>query len=417
MGNREESVSNSRGGATSSRGALRARRHAALVVCLQLMLQLLLMAGNAQAHDPSPYGGVFRSRNMGGGWLNADIGLFLNATLTLAVDPRDPEHLLLGTDGGLWRSQNGGRSWSPEAQELILGAVFAIAFAPDGQSAMCAAPNGVFRFEAGRWTQSRAPEGAMPARAIALGALPGRVYLLGRSRLFVSDDGGQTYRPAPTELSEQSEITALAVATEPREVLFAIVDGELATSGDGGRRWRPHAVTPAPGRVDMVGLDPYSPTRVWAAAADRIYRSEDLGLTWQTIGGPLPEPGTTVRGIAANENATALVVTTHRGMYRNEDGAQTWTLKEGNLPIHLESGPLIRDPSDARVLYAVYSLLPYPEVWRTAIEGGNLLARLDRISIAGGVAFILLLFAGGAFVALWLARLRAEGPNIHHAQP
>ena len=167
----------------------------------------------------------------------------------------------------------------------------------------------------------------------------------------------------------------------------------------------------------MVGLDPYSPTRAWAAAADRIYRSDDLGLTWQTVGGLLPEPRTTVRGIAANENATALVVTTHRGMYSNEDSAQTWTLKEGNLPIHLESGPLIRDPSDARVLYAFYSLLPYPEVWRTAIEGGNLLARLDPISIAGGVAFILLLFAGGAFVAFWLARLRAEGPNIHPEQP
>ena len=49
-------------------------------------------------------------------------------------------------------------------------------------------------------------------------------------------------------------------------------------------------------------------------------------------------------------------------------------LKEDNLPIHLEAGPLARDPSDAGVLYAVYSLMPYSEVWRAAIEGGNLLA-------------------------------------------
>ena len=167
----------------------------------------------------------------------------------------------------------------------------------------------------------------------------------------------------------------------------------------------------------MVSLDPYSPTRAWAAAADRIYRSDDLGLTWRAFGGLLPEPETTVRGIAANENATAIVVTTHRGMYRSEDSAQTWALKEGNLPIHLESGPLTRDPSDARVLYAVYSLLPYGEVWRTAIEGGNLLARLDPVSVAGGVAFILLLLGGGVFLALRLARLRGEGPRIRHARP
>jgi photosystem II stability/assembly factor-like uncharacterized protein len=174
------------------------------------------MAGMARAHDPSPYGGVFRSRNMGDAWLNADIGLFLNASLALAVDPRNPGHLLLGTDGGLWRSHNGGRSWTREAEDLILGAVFAIAFAPDDQSAMCAAPNGVFRFEAGRWTQSRAPAGATPARAIALGAAPGRVYLLGRSQLFVSDDDGKTYGAAPNELPEEAEITALAVAEQPR---------------------------------------------------------------------------------------------------------------------------------------------------------------------------------------------------------
>ena len=129
------------------------------------------MAGMARAHDPSPYGGVFRSRNMGDAWLNADIGLFLNASLALAVDPRDPGHLLLGTDVGLWRSHNGGRSWTREAEDLILGAVFAIAFAPDGQSAMCAAPNGVFRFEAGSVDSSRARPTGRHLRAPSLSAL------------------------------------------------------------------------------------------------------------------------------------------------------------------------------------------------------------------------------------------------------
>jgi photosystem II stability/assembly factor-like uncharacterized protein len=390
------------------------RLRAASVACLLLMLQALPMAGIAQAHDPSPYGGVFRSRDMGDAWLNADIGLFLNASLALAVDPRNPGHLLLGTDVGLWRSHNGGRSWTREAEDLILGAVFAIAFAPDDQSAMCAAPNGVFRFEAGRWTQSRAPAGATPARAIALGAAPGRVYLLGRSQLFVSDDDGKTYGAAPTELPEEAEITALAVAEQPREVLLAVIDGRIATSEDGGRHWRRRGEASFAGPVDMVGLDPYSPRRVWASAADRIYRSDNLGLTWQAFGSLLPEPQTTVRGIAANPNATALVVTTHRGMYRSDDSAQTWALKEGALPIHLESGPLTRDPSDASVLYAMYSLLPYGEVWRTAVEGGNLLARLDPVSVAGGVAFIMLLLGGGGFLALRLARLRGEGARIHH---
>jgi photosystem II stability/assembly factor-like uncharacterized protein len=381
---------------------------------LMLMLQAPPITGVAQAHDPSPYGGVFRSRNMGDAWLNADIGLFLNATLALAVDPHDPQHLLLGTDIGLWRSQNGGRSWTREAEDLIVGAVFAVAFAPDGQSAMSAAPNGVFRFEAGRWAQASAPSEAIPARAIAVGASPGRVYLLGRSQLFTSDDDGRTYGAAPTELPDQSQITALAVTETPREVLLAVIDGGLGTSEDGGRHWLKHGEASFAGPVDMVGLDPYHPTRAWAGAGDRLYRSDDLGLTWQAFGNVLPEPQTTVRGIAANRDATEIVVTTHRGMYRSDDGARTWGLKEGALPIHLESGPLTRDPSDASVLYAMYSLLPYGEVWRTAVEGRNLLTRLDPISAAGGVAFVLLLLGGGGGLALWLARLRGGGARSLH---
>jgi hypothetical protein len=60
---------------------------------LALVTVALSSASLAHAHDASAYGGLFRSRNFGGTWLNADVGLFLNAALTVAVDPRDPNHL------------------------------------------------------------------------------------------------------------------------------------------------------------------------------------------------------------------------------------------------------------------------------------------------------------------------------------
>ena len=94
---------------------------------LALAIVKVSAAPAAHAHDASAYGGLFRSRNFGATWLNADVGLFLNAALTVAVDPRDPDHILMGTDTGLFSSTNGGRSWSPEAPGLISGAVFAIA--------------------------------------------------------------------------------------------------------------------------------------------------------------------------------------------------------------------------------------------------------------------------------------------------
>ena len=180
-------------------------------------------------------------------------------------------------------------------------------------------------------------------------------------------------------------------------------------SEDGGRNWRGRAPGAVNGSLATVALDPASPSRLWAAVAERIYRSDDSGTTWRLVGQPLPETGTQVRGIAADPTATTLVVTTTRGMYRSTDGGESWALKEANLPVHLEAGPLVRDPSDAGTLYAVYSLIPYAEVWRTALEGSNLLARTDPVSLAGGLAILVLIMIAGGLVVRWLSRRRTTG--------
>ena len=112
----------------------------------------------------------------------------------------------------------------------------------------------------------------------------------------------------------------LAVATAPAEVVFALV-GRRAPGKHGRRPALAAARRGSAGvPLDTVALDPAAPDRLWAAGADRIWRSDDLGSTWRAVGQPLPEPGTQVRGIAADPAATTLVVTTARGMYRSADG-------------------------------------------------------------------------------------------------
>jgi hypothetical protein len=98
-------------------------------------------------------------------------------------------------------------------------------------------------------------------------------------------------------------------------------------------------------------------------------------------------------------------------MFRSVDGAKTWYLLEGNLPVHLEAKPLLRDPIHAETLYVGYSLMPYGEIWRIALEGGNLLGRVDLMSLAGGLAFLALLILLGAIAARWLFR-RSDTPIV-----
>ncbi len=139
-----------------------------------------------------------------------------------------------------------------------------------------------------------------------------------------------------------------------------------------------------------------------------MFASDDLGLAWRPIGVALPEKGTSIRGIAADPEARVIVLATHRGLFRSEDGGANWILKEGALPVHLESGPLTRDPSDARVVYSIFSLVPYDQVWRQAVEGRSALARLDRWSLIGAGGFVVLLLGGGTLLVRGLLRWRAS---------
>jgi len=254
------------------------------------------------------------------------------------------------------------------------------------------------------------PDGAVPARQIGFGSAPDRVYLLGRKSLFISEDAGRSYRRLRDEAAGDAPILALAVVTTPRELLFAVVGGKLMMGEDGSRGWQ-HRDVGLGEPVDTVVHDAAMTDRLWAASADRIFVSDDLGLHWRQIGRPLPEAATNVRGIAADEAIATLVVTTHRGLYRSDNGGRSWILKENNLPAHLEAGPLARGPREAHTLFAVFSLLPYPEVWRAALEGSNLLSRLDPVSIGGGCAFMALLIIGAAFLVRWLERQRSAASS------
>jgi hypothetical protein len=252
---------------------------------LWLACVVCLMAGSALPHDASSYGGVFRSRDLGAAWLNADVGLFLNAALVIAVDPRDSSHLLVGTDLGILSSRNGGRNWVAEARDVIFGAVFAVAFSPDGELAMCAAASGVFRRDQNGWLRAEAPESALPARGLVAGPANNRFYLLGRNGLFASEDGGRTYAVVPG-LPQMSEMTALAAIPGWADVLAAVIDGRAMISQDGGRTWRNAGFGEEGVPVDMIVTDATRPQRIWPATGGRIVVSDDLGSGWHSVGRP-----------------------------------------------------------------------------------------------------------------------------------
>lgn len=379
-------------------------------------LILLLAAGytvSAMAHDPSAWGGLFHSRDFGANWFPADAGLFIGGALGIAVHPGDPGQLLYGTDARLLRSKNGGRDWVTEAAATMPGAVFAVAFDADGKGALASSGTRIFYTDDGTvWQDALAPGGAAPARAfVRSSAATNRVYLAGAHGLFLSDDRGRSWSRAGDGVLPETAVSTLVVTPGPAENVYAVIDGNIWVSGDGARNWLMRATGLPAGHVDTLAADVRKAGRLWNVAAAQVFVSDDAGATWTSYGRTLPEPSTSVRGLAVSEDAKILVLSTHRGVLRSTDGGQNWAQVESTLPVHLESGLLLRDPHDAATLYAGFSLSPYGEMWRRAEQGGSLLAQLDPVSLAGGLAFLVFLVVVGILLTRWLLR-RYRGTNV-----
>jgi photosystem II stability/assembly factor-like uncharacterized protein len=275
---------------------------------------LVLWPTLAAAHDPSAWGGLFRSRDHGRTWMAATEGRFVSGALSLAISPTDVSHVLLGTDSGLLRTLNGGRDWQTGAAGLIDGPVFAVVFHADGVGGLASTGLGIFRTDdAIAWRAIAAPAGAAPARVLVRGAGAGRAYLAGALGLWRTDDWGGTWLDVAGGLPPAPVTVALVRAGAPETVLV-VSGGRLWNSRDGGRTWGERASGLSGVAIEALALDAGRVDRLWAAGADQVHRSDVGGATWGAVGVPLQETGTAIRGIAVDGDNEEIVLSTHRGI-------------------------------------------------------------------------------------------------------
>jgi hypothetical protein len=172
----------------------------------------------------------------------------------LALDPHDPDTLYAGLRvGGVRRTRDGGRSWVD-----------------------CAVPEpAVF--------------------SLAVSAADGAVYAGNEpSRLFRSDDGGESWRELETLLELPSRPTwsfpprpwtshVRWIAPSPHDadlILVGIELGGLMRSTDGGESWQDHRPGAQPD-VHSLAWHLRVPGRAYEAGGGGAASSEDAGESWQ----------------------------------------------------------------------------------------------------------------------------------------
>ena len=175
----------------------------------------------------------------------------------IAVDPRDPEHILVGgAAGGIWESRDGGGSWSPRTDHAQTLAIGALVFDPDSATVLAGTGEGnsfsylgagVLRSEDGGTTWTSPGAGAFTGKGFyELVMDGGRAYAATTVGLHVSDDAGKNWIP-------RRDAITWSVSAGTGELLCGSADG-VFRSTDRGDNWTAEQLPGAPGSFTRLAV-------------------------------------------------------------------------------------------------------------------------------------------------------------------
>lgn len=254
----------------------------------------------------------------------ADAGLFKSVDDGATLQPIDQgfvsrnfaqiggsgDHLYTGSNfdadaGTFFTSVDGGRHWGPIGGGEALGNESVVAVTRSAAGTLIAASgNSVFRSTDDGKTWERvlpeiAPQPVSKSRSARLSRVPARIAA----------------KPATARSTGFTTLCAVEGA------ILAGTDSEILRSTDEGRTWAKVASTRNPVR-SLLASD-----FVVAALPDSLLVSSDQGVTWSSRHTPF---FTEVYNLAAARRV--LLAGTSRGLFRSEDGGETWHAAKSGLP-------------------------------------------------------------------------------------
>jgi photosystem II stability/assembly factor-like uncharacterized protein len=294
--------------------------------------------------------GLFRSLDGGETYRRACEGMFVECHVrALAVHPRQPATLYLGSELGLFVSHDGAESWTRLPAKLDGLQVWSLWVVPQHPEVLIAGtcPSHLFRSEDGGRTWSEAAarlERECPRLVwtrvtciVGDAANPEELWAgVEIDGVHRSRDGGRTWQPIGSGLSSR-DIHALVIVpddgTRPRR-LVAATNNDLNISDNDGLTWRPlqigqtmpwaycRALAQPCGRPEVIllGNGDFPP-----GSAGVIGRSIDGGTTWHQTDMPA-RANSTMWNFAAHPADPQLIYASSVSgqVYRSTDGGTTW---------------------------------------------------------------------------------------------
>lgn len=196
---------------------------------------------------------LYRSRDGGATWRRLAVPLPADDLMSaVRIDPHDPDGVWVGAlRSGLYHSDDGGDTW-----ELVRGGLPGAATIGDV---------------------------AVSGRLVYVTMmLRGRDGTYAPSTLYRSTDGGHYWTRLQAGLPPTLNLDAgVWLSPVGAHRLYALADGDVVVSADGGARW---TTGRGIGAATTIRVDPADPRVAYAVAAGTLYRTTDGGATWRPWG-------------------------------------------------------------------------------------------------------------------------------------
>jgi photosystem II stability/assembly factor-like uncharacterized protein len=320
---------------------------------------------------------IAKSENAGASWTDLALGLRSPRVAAVAIDPRIPTTVYLGTfEDGVFKSTDGGTTWTTSNTGLGDLRISLLTIIPWEMPVLFAATvsREIYRSTDGARTWTLASRGLpIPFSVVAIAGDPssfGTLYVATGAGVFKTTDLGETWTEADTGPEAPLAVRSLAVDPEHAGVVYAATTAGVSKSTDGGATWQ-DASNGLGARIGtVIAVDPLDPSVLYLSTSRRelyhggpatievfdiVFRSVDGGSSWV----PLDEPRLTLVdesityatfSITIDPSSGAVYMSAAVGLIRSRDRGSHWELLNEGLP----SGALMLaiGRSSAPILYA-----------------------------------------------------------------
>ncbi len=278
--------------------------------------------------------GIFVSADGGRTWQRRGerISAFRQSE-SVAINPRDPNLLFVGTWHLGYRSKDFGKTWEQNSRGMITDSdVFSISIdANDPKTVFASACTGIYRSDNGgaSWTRLRIFPKSYLARALVVVVDPShseRVYGGTTEGLLISRDSGNTW-----DRVTSSDLSINAVQVDPVRSNIILVGTELygvLRSSDGGRTWSESNTGFVNRSIARVLADPAKPGRFLVGELSEgkvggIYMYDNPINDWVSLN-PGDIPGVGMLSLLPLPGKHRRIAGTARGAFFQRDPSSSW---------------------------------------------------------------------------------------------